>query len=98
MNLTIVLRKEAREEFDHAADWYESQRRGLGADFTAEINATLASIAADPDLHPPIYRDIRRVMAGRFPYAVLYRVEIDHILVISVFHASRDPAAWKSRA
>lgn len=97
MTLPIVLRKEAREEFDQAADWYEEQRDGLGVEFTAEINLTLASIADDPDLHPPVYHDIRRVMAGRFPYAVLYRVEIDQILVVSIFQARRDPAVWQSR-
>ena len=98
MTLPVRLLPEAKAEFDAAADWYEQQRRGLGARFIAEIRAVLQRIAANPKLHSTVYKDVRKAVVTRFPYVVLYREEPGFILVIAVFHAARDPNVWKSRA
>ena len=37
MSLPVVLRRAAKAEYDKAGDWYERQRPGLGAAFTAAI-------------------------------------------------------------
>ena len=37
MSLPVVLRPEARVEFDEAFDWYEQRRLGLGVDFVAQL-------------------------------------------------------------
>lgn len=34
----------------------------------------------------------------KFPYMVFYRVDDDQITVLAVYHTSRDPAGWQSRA
>jgi hypothetical protein len=49
MSLPTLLLLEAKAEFDAAADWYERQRRGLGAKFVAQIRAVLRRIAANPN-------------------------------------------------
>ena len=97
MSVPIVLRREAREEFDAAADWYNRQRPGAGRAFVIRVNETLGRIATDPDLHPVVYQDVRRAMVTKFPYAILYRPMADHVLVIAIFHTRRDPGSWKSR-
>lgn len=51
MSLPVVLRREARAEFDEAADEYESHREGLGDDFIAEVEAVLGRIAAAPEMY-----------------------------------------------
>jgi hypothetical protein len=33
-----------------------------------------------------------------FPYCVYYREESSLVRVLSVFHTSRDPSIWQSRA
>ena len=42
--------------------------------------------------------DIQRVVANRFPYSVYFRAEKHRIVVLAVFHGSRDPAIWLARA
>jgi len=37
MNPPVILRRLAQAEFDDAADWYEGQRAGRGAAFTAAV-------------------------------------------------------------
>lgn len=97
MNRPVRLLPEARAEFDEATDWYERQQAGLGTTFVVRIRETLNRIAANPQLHAPVYQDIRRAVVPKFPYVILYREEQGEIIVISVFHTSRDPSIWKSR-
>ena len=98
MSLPLRLLPEAKAEFDDAADWYEDQQTGLGVDFVARVRDVLRRIAAQPRLHAAVYQDVRKAVVSRFPYIVLYREEPAEVVVISVFHTSRDPDEWKSRA
>jgi plasmid stabilization system protein ParE len=97
MTLPIRLLPEARVEFDHATDWYEQQRTGLGTRFVGRVSEVLRRIGADPHRHPAVYLDVRKALVPKFPYVILYREGTDEVLVISVFHTSRDPSIWKSR-
>jgi len=98
MTLPIIFGRAARAEFDKDYDWYERQRAGLGEDFSTEVHATLARIAATLAMHQCIYKDVRRGVVRRFPYSVLYRIKSNQVRVLAVFHSSRDPAIWQARA
>jgi plasmid stabilization system protein ParE len=98
MSKPVRLLPTARVEFNEATDWYERQRTGLGATFVGRVREALGRIADDPQRHAPIYRDLRKALVTRFPFAVIYRELPQEILVVSVFHTSRDPSIWKSRA
>lgn len=97
MNLPVRLLPEAKAEFDAAADWYEQQRAGLGADFIARVREVLNRISSNPQLHSMVYGDVRKAVVRQFPYVVLYQEEAGEVVVIAVFHTARDPAAWQSR-
>ena len=45
MSLPIVLRQEARAEFDDAFDWYEQRRPGLGVDFVGQVQEVFDRIS-----------------------------------------------------
>jgi plasmid stabilization system protein ParE len=98
MSLSVVLRSEARVEFDDAYDWYERQHRGLGGEFAACVEETFARITQNPELHAKALPNVRRAAVRRFPYSVYYTVEADRIVVIAVFHGKRDPRVWQSRS
>jgi plasmid stabilization system protein ParE len=98
MNLPLVFQAGVRDEIDDAYSWYERQRLGLGEDFLAEVQTVLDRIERNPELHTPIYRNVRHARVKRFPYAVYYRIEPDRIAVIAVHHSKRDPRRWQSRA
>jgi plasmid stabilization system protein ParE len=70
MNLPVVLRPEARAEFDDAFDWYEQRRPGLGVDFVAQRQEVFDRISITPDLYAQICRDVRRGVVRRFLYSV----------------------------
>lgn len=97
MSLPIAFRPVAQAEYEAAAAWYEVQQPGLGSAFEVEIEAVLNVIAGRPDRYPVATRDIREAAVARFPYCVYYRVRTGRVVIVAVFHQSRDPAEWQSR-
>jgi toxin ParE1/3/4 len=73
------------------------QRSGLGADFVGEVERVLKMIRDQPTLFPLAEADVRVTPIRRFPYAVYYRVKPTRIVILAVFHTSRDPTVWKPR-
>lgn len=97
MSLPIRLLPEAVAEFDQGTDWYDQQQAGLSRRFVVRVREAIRRVAANPKLHAEVYRDVRRATVTGFPYVVLYREEQGELVVISVFHTSRDPGNWQSR-
>jgi toxin ParE1/3/4 len=98
MSLPLDFHPAVRDEIIDAYDWYEQRRPGLGRDFLDEVERVLAEITANPSRFGFADADIREGLLTRFPYAIYYRVLADHIRVLAVFHTSRDPSGWQSRA
>jgi plasmid stabilization system protein ParE len=98
VSLPVVFRPAAEAEYLGAVAWYEAQQTGLGSDFEAEVQAALDTIANQPDRYPVVHRDTREAPVRRFPYCVYYRVRSDRLVVLAVFHQSREPADWQGRA
>ena len=98
MSLFVAFRRAAREEFIEAAAWYEFRRASLGVEFIAEIDRCLAFAAEQPLLFAIVQNGIRRVVAERFPYSVYFRAEPQRIVVLAIFHSSRNPKIWRRRA
>lgn len=95
--MRVLFSPEARQEFEEAERYYNHQAPRLGDEFRSEIKAALPRIRTWP-LSCPIERgDIRRLTLSRFPYKLLYSVEMDHLYVIAVAHQHRAPDYWIER-
>lgn len=94
----IIFDTEARSEFEDAVEWYDAQQPGLGDRFEGEVHATFQRILKDPNRFKLVSRTIRQARVEVFDkYSVYFRVEPHFIGVVSVFHASRNPAELKRR-
>jgi plasmid stabilization system protein ParE len=98
MSLSVTFRCAARAEFDAAADWYEQRRDGLGARFTSAVQRVLDQAAVKPERYPKVFQEVRQGVVHGFPFCVYYREENGQLIVLAVFHSSRDPAIWQERA
>ena len=94
----LELHPEAEDELFHDAAWYDDQRLGLGDEFLEHVYRWFAVVLESPNIWPrwadtPTDLDpiIRRLVIDRFPYSVAYQVFADHVLVLAVAHASREP-------
>ncbi|WP_415715489.1 type II toxin-antitoxin system RelE/ParE family toxin [Maridesulfovibrio sp.] len=87
----------AQQELNEAVSWYNEQSPGLGFDFAAEVKRALSRMEEHPEAWSLISRRTRRIRISRFPYAVIYQVRQDCLLVVAIMHMSRNPMHWKNR-
>ncbi len=80
MALPLAFRPRVGQDLAGAFGWYEERRAGLGEEF--------------PEMFARVHGEVRRAMVARFPYAVFYRLEPKHVVVLAVLHTARDPKLW----
>ncbi|MHC5761655.1 type II toxin-antitoxin system RelE/ParE family toxin [Nostoc sp.] len=97
MNYVLVFRPEVREELNDAHSWYDSQKPGLGDEFLDCVDKMVNLICQMPESYAVTYRDVRRAIVRRFPYAVYYRIVSSRVIVTAIFHGRRDPKSWQMR-
>jgi len=97
MSLPIAFHRAASADITEACAWYESKRAGLALEFMSEIDRCVSLAAEHPLQFALVHGDIRRIVANRFPYSVYFRSEEHRIVILAVFHSSRDPAIWLTR-
>jgi plasmid stabilization system protein ParE len=95
--MIIRFTPDAGAELTEAREWYAYQHQDLDLEFMQCIDDALSLVVDNPHFFPIVYRNLRRAVVRRFPFAVFYEVTADEIQVIAVFHSRRDPEMWKSR-
>ena len=86
---TLVIEPQASLDIEEAAKWYENQLEGLGFDFVIETDFAIERVQKHPKLYPQSYRDVRRVLLRRFPYAMYFVINDAEICVLAVLHQVR---------
>jgi toxin ParE1/3/4 len=94
---TVSFHRLARQELKEAAHYYDSESPGLGAEFLKEIEHWIQSILDYPEAAPVLAGPVRRRVARRFPYAVLYSIQPAKIRVLAVMNLRRRPMYWVGR-
>jgi plasmid stabilization system protein ParE len=98
MKRGFVLRRVAEKEFDDSIAYYENEREGLGLEFRAAIEQYFQRIADNPEWFPEVRGKVRRaVVLRRFPFVIHFLIEAERIVILSVFHTSREPEQLKYR-
>ena len=87
----------ARLEMREAADFYDSQRPGLGGEFLDAIEIAVRQVLKYPEASPVVLGQIRRCEVPGFPYSIAYSVREGDINVSAVAHNSRRPFYWRNR-
>jgi plasmid stabilization system protein ParE len=87
----------ALDEFEDAARYYAGCQVGLELRFIAGVESALREISEAPMRWRFFEKDLRRCLVHVFPYAVLFSVESDYVLIIAVMHCSREPGYWRER-
>lgn len=95
--MKYVFHPEALTEYSDAVQYYIEQRAEVAQAFINAIEDTVYRLKESPTHYAAIDDEVRRCMARKFPYGVLYTVEQDYILILAVMHCSREPEYWKKR-
>ena len=93
MKYSFDLRQEAVMELLNSVIWYEEQQEGLGKRFRNAFNAKLEQICKEQYLYKKVYKNFHEVLTDTFPFLVVYYVDEKRqkVIVISIFHTSRNP-------
>jgi len=89
----------AQREVDAAADFFESRKEGLGAQFYRRVDQAAGEIELNPEGFQRVYKDMRRVGLRQFTeWALLFRILPDHSLVIACLSGKRHPTLFQERS
>lgn len=83
-------------ELERAADYYRHADIAIATRFLDEVDATIRRILAYPFAWMPVDSGIRRSRVKRFPFGVVYFVESDLVVIVSVMNLHRHPDSWRS--
>ncbi|MEM9451816.1 MAG: type II toxin-antitoxin system RelE/ParE family toxin [Cyanobacteria bacterium P01_E01_bin.6] len=95
--MKYVFHPEALTEYSEAVRYFAEQRVDLAQAFIDAVEDAVYRLRDAPNRYPVIDADIRRCLTRKFPYAILYVIEPDFILVLAVMHCKKKPGYWKSR-
>jgi plasmid stabilization system protein ParE len=87
----------AKSEFREAIRWYHAESPESARRFALEVKSAVLAIREYPTRFHRWDKRYRFYIARGFPYYLPYRVDGDKIVVVAVFHTSRNSAAWTDR-
>ena len=88
---------DAQSDVNEAYLWYESRRIGLGLEFLTAIDACFIAVSRNPSMYQVIYKEYRRAVIRRFPYAAFYEETTSEILIYGLFDCRENPKKWQER-
>lgn len=95
----IIILPKAKADIKDAAEWYNTQKQGLGKRFTNEVRSKVQYAAKNPHAVSIRYDETRCVVFETFPYMAHFVIDEDNrtILIVAVYHTSLNPNQWKNR-
>lgn len=97
MTYSISIAEAAENDIREAFLWYEDQKENLGSTFENLVNKAVDSIQSNPLKTQVRYGNTRVFFLRKFPYGIHFQINENHILIVAVFHTSKDSEKWQSR-
>jgi hypothetical protein len=88
--MKIRLLTDAESDLGIGADFYESQKAGLGAYFNDGLASDIESLKLYAGMHEK-YKGYYRALSKRFPFAIYYEVNQGWIEIYAVLDCRQDP-------
>lgn len=95
--MQIKFLEAAEDDLSDAVAFYIFSQENLGYEFLDEFRRALKRIIDFPDGWPMLSKQTRRCQMNRFPYGIIYRMNADSLLIISIMHLHAEPDKWKKR-
>ncbi|MGQ0835171.1 MAG: type II toxin-antitoxin system RelE/ParE family toxin [Gammaproteobacteria bacterium] len=95
--MNVAFLPAAERELREAARYYEARAPGLGSELIVELERICSVIAERNEIGPRLDAKHRKVALRRFPFALIYRVDLDALLIVALAHKRRKPGYWRSR-
>jgi plasmid stabilization system protein ParE len=89
----------AVRDLEQIADYYRSVNPSLADGFAVDVQEQLRLLSEHPDSGSRLQRGYRRTLLRRFPFALIYRIDLQaqHIQVVALIDQRRRPETWLGR-
>ena len=93
----IRLLAAARQDQLESVDWYKRISPDLARRFLSAVRETLETLARQPDRYPEIWPGTREAPVSRWPYCIYYKIGAGFVLILAIYHCSRDMTTIRTR-
>ena len=97
MQYRLLITPDAVADIENARSWFDDQREDLGVEFLIAIRKAISSIQKMPGRYKFVKGGCQRALVRRFRYVVIFKRDGNSLVVIAVYHSSRDEDFWKTR-
>lgn len=97
MSKEFILSDEAVLDIEEAFLWYAKIDSNIADKFEANLHTIFKNIRLYPEGFQKRYKNVRVKFLKKFPYGVHYIMQNNSIIVVGVFHTSRNPKNWLKR-
>lgn len=87
----IQITINAEKEILSAYNFYEDQQISLGEKFLNELETSFKLIQKNPYLFARKHKAFREIVLNKFPFLIVYEINAEILIIISVFHTSKNP-------
>lgn len=93
----VFFNELAKKELLETRDYYDELVYGLGNKFIIEVEYIINRIKTNPLLFPIYFKDFRKALLRKFPFAIIYKEGGTHIYILAIAHQKRKPKYWINR-
>ena len=93
MDFVVRISEKAYREYFNAYEWYDEQQADLGSRFEDSLYKKINLVSKNPLIYGVKKLNTREAHLENFPYVIVYKIiqTQNTILIISIFHTSRNP-------
>ena len=97
MENKLTFAPKAKEELIDAIFFYNEISNIVATNFFSAIKTAEIKLLENPYGYQKIYKNFRHFVINGYPYKLIYYFDLmtNEIIIISVFHTSRNPKEWK---
>lgn len=97
MSRKLIIQPVALGDISEIGDRYDQYNESLRDGFLKAVDRALTRLVQNPFQFQIVYRQFRRVLVNRFPYALFYVVSENEINVVACIHGRRNLARMLRR-
>ena len=97
MSKSLRFLSEAWEDIIKISSYYSSISEELSLEFEQILFESLENIRIFPEMYSVKYKNVRRKLTKKFPYAIYFYIDSSFIRIIAIVHQRENPKQIKNQ-